>query len=107
MGSGILSSPMNRKTITLDAFDQGLGAQIFEDLAFDRNVLVTDNDLPIGVLLSPSAYTDLLEDAELLVEVLQREQCETEEGLISHSDLLKSLSITEEELERAETSEIE
>ncbi len=101
---------MNRKTITLDAFDQGLGAQVFEDLAFDKNVIVTDNDLPIGVLLSPSAYTDLLdclEDAELLAEVLQREQRETEEGLISHSDLLKSLSITEEELERAETSEIE
>ena len=92
-----------RDTIPISQFNRGQAGQIFRYVHDTGAKVVMKNNVAEGVILSPEEYTQLIDelaDAQLEIEALRRlsEIDETTE-LIPHSEVLRSLGLTESDLD--------
>lgn len=99
-----------RNTVPISSFNRGLAGKIFDDVKKTGAKVVMKNNMAECVLLSPAEYMQLMEDladARLAAVAAERMAAFDPETLVSEADVLKSLGMTESDLEGYEDAEIE
>ena len=90
-----------RSIVPITRFNKGEANRIFDEVESGGTKIVMKNNRPACVLISPSKYEALM---EMLSDYIVQEEAEarmasfTPEETISHEELMKSLSITEDDL---------
>lgn len=97
-------------TIPISMFNKGLAGKIFEEVKNGEVKVVTKNNIPVCVLLSPEEYTALIDevnDAKLLVLANERLLNFDQDSAITAEEHKKKYGITSEKLKGYEEVEFE
>jgi PHD/YefM family antitoxin component YafN of YafNO toxin-antitoxin module len=97
-------------TVSISLFNRGLAGKIFEEVKKCGAKVVMKNNAPECVLLSPSEYTQLMDevnDARLLAIAAERLEHYDPAQLISAEEMDRRLGITEADLADYDEVEIE
>ena len=90
--------------VPISAFSRGGAGQIFEDLDRGGPKIVVKNNVPAGVVLSPSAYKSLMDeisDTKLALLAMER-LTKNKEVLYSQDDVVKESGFTPDDLKNVE-----
>ena len=93
---------MMRKIVPITRFNKGEANKIFEEVQATGTKIVMKNNRPACVLMSPEQYESLLEtlsDYLLLAEADRRMAANNDAENISHEEMMRSLGITQDELD--------
>ena len=93
---------MMKKIVPITRFNKGEANKIFDEVQSTGTKVVMKNNRPACVLVSPEQYEFLIEmlsDYLLLAEADRRMAANNDAENISHEDLMRSLGITQEELD--------
>lgn len=93
---------MMKKIVPITRFNKGEANKIFDEVQSTGTKIVMKNNRPACVLVSPEQYESLIEmlsDYLLLAEADRRMAANNDAENISHEDLMRSLGITQEELD--------
>lgn len=93
---------MMKKIVPITRFNKGEANKIFDEVQSTGTKIVMKNNRPACVLVSPEQYESLIEmlsDYLLLAEADRRMAANSDAENISHEDMMRSLSITQEELD--------
>jgi antitoxin StbD len=96
---------MLNSIVPISRFNKGEANKIFQEVDKTGYKIVVKNNKPICVLINPKKYEEMmtiLEDAELYIEAEKRMKATNENNYISHEDIIKNLSIREEEFDDIE-----
>ena len=91
--------------IPITRFNRGEANKIFEEVSETGVKIVLKNNVPVGVIISPEAYEAMVEalnDHALLFEAEKRMESAAADEPISHEQVMKSLGISESDLEKIE-----
>ena len=93
---------MMKKIVPITRFNKGEANKIFDEVQSTGTKIVMKNNRPACVLVSPEQYESLIEmlsDYLLLAEADRRMAANNDAENISHEDMMRSLGITQEELD--------
>ena len=93
---------MMKKIVPITRFNKGEANKIFDEVQSTGTKIVMKNNRPACVLVSPEQYESLIEmlsDYLLLAEADRRMTANNNAENISHEDMMRSLGITQEELD--------
>lgn len=93
---------MMKKIVPITRFNKGEANKIFDEVQSTGTKIVMKNNRPACVLVSPEQYESLIEmlsDYLLLAEADRRMAANSDAENISHEDMMRSLGITQEELD--------
>ncbi|MGI6578342.1 MAG: type II toxin-antitoxin system Phd/YefM family antitoxin [Eubacteriales bacterium] len=93
---------MMKKIVPITRFNKGEANKIFDEVQSSGTKIVMKNNRPACVLVSPEQYESLIEmlsDYLLLAEADRRMTANNNAENISHEDMMRSLGITQEELD--------
>lgn len=96
--------------VSITQFNKGQASKIFDRLKNEAQIIVLKNNLPSAIILSPEEYERILEIEEnykLLLMATERISNGKLENVISESDMLRELNLTEDDINNAEDVEIE
>lgn len=98
-----------QNSIPISKFNQGMAGRIFSDVRTSGPKVVIKNNIPECVLLSPDEYIAMLDEIEdMKLMILAKSRLENNhDNLISQEEALRSLGISQEELDAMEDVEIE
>ncbi|EQJ49164.1 type II toxin-antitoxin system family protein [Clostridioides difficile P25] len=91
--------------VPISRFNKGEANKIFDEVKKSGSKIVVKNNIPTCVLITPEKYEEMInaiEDYKLLLETEKRMKNINEEELISQSELMKDLDISEKDLENIE-----
>lgn len=106
----ISTASILKSMVPVSRFNRGEAGKIFDELSHVKTKIVMKNNVPIAVLLSPEEYTRLIDETEdslLLAEAAMRLTNCDESNFISEADFIKSIGLTEADLNNCEEVEIE
>ena len=106
----ISTASILKSMVPVSRFNRGEAGKIFDELSHVKTKIVIKNNVPIAVLLSPEEYTRLIDETEdslLLAEAAMRLTNCDESNFISEADFIKSIGLTEADLNNCEEVEIE
>lgn len=101
----LLMANMLNTTVPISRFNKGEANKIFDEVKQSGSKIVVKNNIPTCVLITPEKYEEMInaiEDYKLLLETEKRMKNINEEELISQSELMKDLDISEKDLENIE-----
>lgn len=93
---------MNDLLVPITKFHQGKAHSVFMDVAENGVMVVTKNQKPVCVLISPSrfeTFLEMLEDYELCFIASERLEKLNPEELVSQEEIMKEYGITKEDLD--------
>lgn len=93
---------MMKKIVPITRFNKGEANKIFDEVQSGGPKIVMKNNRPACVLLSPEQYesmVEMLSDALLLEEAERRMAANNDAENISHEEMMRSLGISQEELD--------
>lgn len=105
-----LTANFLKRLIPITQFNRGQASRIFDRLHSEPELVVLKNNQPSAVILAPDEYSRLAEIEEnyiLLLEATKRLAANENTSAIPAADVMKSLGITDAELEEVEDLEIE
>jgi len=105
-----ITASMLNCLVSITQFNKGQASKIFDRLKTEQQLIVLKNNCPSAVILSPEEYerfAEIEENYKLLLTATERIENNNLENLISESDALKELNLTEKDIEQAEDVEIE
>lgn len=105
-----ISSETLRSLVSISQFSKGQATQVFDRLKNEPQLVVLKNNVPAAILLSPDEFSRLAEIEEnyrLLMLAQERLTGSSLEGARNEVDVMRSLGITEEDVDAAEDVEIE
>lgn len=88
--------------IPISRFNRGEANKIFAEVHKTGVKVVLKNNVRVGVLVDPEQYdemVEMLEDYALYLEAEAREKKSSESEIVSESQVLKNLGISESELD--------
>ena len=91
-----------KKTVPISRFDRGGASRVFDAVEHEGPTIVTENDHPVCVLLSPEQYEvmiEMLSDTFLLEEAESRMAVNDDAKDISQEEIMRTLGIRQEELD--------
>ena len=91
-----------KKTVPISRFDRGGASRVFDAVEHDGPTIITENDHPICVLLSPKQYAvmiEMLSDTFLLEEAESRMAVNDDTRNNSQEETMRTLGISQEELD--------
>ena len=94
-----------RSFVPVTQFNKGKASQIFDRLYKENRLIVLKNNQPSAIILSPEEYERLSEiekDYFLIVEAHSRLERNAGKSVLSETQVMKDLGITEEEIQNAE-----
>lgn len=106
----ITTAAVLNSMIPVSRFNKGEAGRIFDALSHDKTKIVIKNNVPIAILLSPAEYTRLIEvneDSILLAEAAIRIGHSDKKDFISEADFIKSIGLTEADINNGDDVEIE
>ena len=89
--------------IPISRFNRGEANKIFDEVTETGVKVVLKNNVPIGVLVDPQEYEDMVEALEeyaLYFEAEQRMRNVEKDGFLSEKQVMEDLDITESDLEK-------
>ncbi|HBF4283380.1 type II toxin-antitoxin system Phd/YefM family antitoxin [Clostridioides difficile] len=101
----LLMANMLNTIVPISRFNKGEANKIFDEVKKSGSKIVVKNNIPTCVLITPEKYEEMIntiEDYKLLLETEKRMKNINEEELISQSELMKDLDISEKDLENIE-----
>ncbi|EMM6192146.1 TPA: type II toxin-antitoxin system Phd/YefM family antitoxin [Clostridioides difficile] len=101
----LLMANMLNTIVPISRFNKGEANKIFDEVKQSGSKIVVKNNIPTCVLITPEKYEEMInaiEDYKLLLETEKRMKNINEEELISQSELMKDLDISEKDLENIE-----
>lgn len=96
--------------VSISQFSKGKATQIFDRLQREPQLVVLKNNVPAAVLLSPEEFnrlTEIEENYQLLLTAQERLGDGNLENARGEADVMRSLGITEADIDAAEDLEIE
>ena len=99
-----------KNVVPISQFNKGQAGKIFDDVRNTGAKVVMKNNVAECVLMSPDEYVKLMDeinDARLILLAEQRIANKRAGKNIAISDVMKSLGITQEDLDNAEDVDIE
>lgn len=96
--------------IPVSRFNKGEAGRIFDELARDKTKIVIKNNVPVGVLLSPDEYANIIDEAAdnlLLAEAAMRYANSAPDEFISERAFIQAIGLTDGDLAAADDVEIE
>lgn len=96
--------------VPISDFSRGKASQIFEKASGNTPVIVTRNNTPTAVILSPEEYRHLAEAEEnlhLLGLAMERLEANKGKKLLTREEVMADLGITEEDVANAGEVEFE
>ena len=105
-----VSANISNDTVPISMFDHGMARQIFSEVRKSGAKVVTEDDNAECVLLSPEAYSQLIDDIEdsrLLAIATERMSHYNPDTLISQEEIDKEFGFTPEMLENLDEVELE
>ena len=105
-----ISSETLRSLVSISQFSKGQATQVFDRLKNEPQLVVLKNNVPAAILLSPEEFGRLAEIEEnyrLLMSAQERLAGQNLANARSEADVMKSLDITEDDINAAEDVEIE
>ena len=91
-----------KKTVPISCFDRGGASIVFDAIEHNGPTIVTENDHPVCVLLSPKQYEvmiEMLSDIFLLEKAESRMAVNNDSKVISQEEMMCTLGICQEELD--------
>lgn len=91
-----------KNTVPISLFNRGLAGKIFSEVKKHGPKVVMKNNIPEAVIIPPDEYVetqDELNDYYLMTLALERMNHYDVKNLVSEEDALKTLGITQEELD--------
>lgn len=95
--------------VSISQFSKGKATQIFDRLQREPQLVVLKNNAPAAVLLSPEEFnrlTEIEENYQLLLTAQERLNNVNLGNTRSEADVMRSLGISEEDIDAAEDVEI-
>jgi PHD/YefM family antitoxin component YafN of YafNO toxin-antitoxin module len=89
--------------IPISRFNRGEANKIFDEVTETGVKVVLKNNIPIGVLVDPQQYEDMVETLEeyaLFFEAEQRMRNVEKGGFLSEKQVMEDLDITESDLDK-------
>lgn len=105
-----LSANILQNLVPISQFNRGKASHIFDRLCTEKQLIVLKNNQPSAIILSPEEYARLTEIEENYLLLLEANKRLTENNTkqnIPLDDVLSTLGITKDELEKTEDIEIE
>ena len=105
-----ISTETLRSLVSISQFSKGQATQVFDRLKNEPQLVVLKNNVPAAILLSPAEFSRLMEMEEnyrLLTLAQERLDGNNLAKARNESDVMKSLGITEADIDAAEDVEIE
>jgi len=99
-----------KRMVPITLFNRGQATKIFDRVKSEGQLVVLRNNTPEAIILSPDEFTrmaETVEDYRLLLLAQQRLANNNEANAISEAEVMRSLGITEADLESAGDVEIE
>ena len=96
--------------VSISQFSKGQATQVFDRLKNEPQLVILKNNVPAAVLLSPNEFSRMAEIEEnyrLLLLAQERLANSNLANAIDEADVLKSLGITEADIDAAEDVEFE
>ncbi|MDI7818041.1 type II toxin-antitoxin system Phd/YefM family antitoxin [Clostridioides difficile] len=101
----LLMANMLNTIVPISRFNKGEANKIFDEVKQSGSKIVVKNNVPTCVLITPEKYEEMInviEDYKLLLESEKRMHNINEKDLISQSEIMKDLDISEKDLENIE-----
>ncbi|HBH1807259.1 TPA: type II toxin-antitoxin system Phd/YefM family antitoxin [Clostridioides difficile] len=101
----LLMANMLNTIVPISRFNKGEANKIFDEVKQSGSKIVVKNNVPTCVLITPEKYEEMInviEDYKLLLEAEKRMRNINEKDLISQSEIMKDLDISEKDLENIE-----
>ncbi|EMQ1359254.1 type II toxin-antitoxin system Phd/YefM family antitoxin [Clostridioides difficile] len=101
----LLMANMLNTIVPISRFNKGEANKIFDEVKQSGSKIVVKNNVPTCVLITPEKYEEMInviEDYKLLLEAEKRMHNINEKDLISQSEIMKDLDISEKDLENIE-----
>lgn len=92
---------LTSRFIPISRFNRGEASQIFEEVSASGSKVVLKNNMPVGVIITPERYDELmelLEDLLLHLEADQRTASASASPIHSEAQVMESLGIRESDL---------
>ena len=104
-----ISSETLRSLVSISQFSKGQATQVFDRLKNEPQLVVLKNNVPAAILLSPDEFSRLAEIEENYRLLMLAQERLTVSSLEARNevDVMRSLGITEEDVDAAEDVEIE
>lgn len=105
-----ISTETLRSLVSISQFSKGQATQVFDRLKNEPQLVVLKNNVPAAILLSPAEFSRLMEMEEnyrLLTLAQERLDGNNLAKARKESDVMKSLGITQADIDAAEDVEIE
>lgn len=93
---------MMKRIVPITRFNKGEANKIFDEVQSSGTKIVMKNNRPACVLVSPEQYealVEMLSDYSLLMEAEQRMAANHDEENIGQEEMMRSLGITQDELD--------
>lgn len=93
---------MMKRIVPITRFNKGEANRIFDEVQTSGTKIVMKNNRPACVLVSPEQYEALIEmlsDYSLLMEAERRMATNHDEENISQEEMMRSLGITQDDLD--------
>ncbi len=100
----------SNRLVPISRFNRGEAAAIFDEVNKSGVKVVLKNNVPVGVIVQPERYDELmemLEDLLLYVEAEKRMSSASAHAVRSEADVMASLGISEAELDGGGDVEID
>jgi len=104
------TASMLNSLVSITQFNKGQASKIFDRLKNEQQLIVLKNNSPSAVILSPEEYerfAEIEENYKLLLMAIDRLENTNLENLISETDILSQLNLTQQDVDEAEDVEIE
>lgn len=105
-----ISTETLRSLVSISQFSKGQATQIFDRLKNEKQLVVLKNNAPAAILLSPAEFSrlmDMEENYRLITLAQERLDGKNLEKARKESDVMKSLGITQADIDAAGDVEIE
>ena len=93
---------MMKRIVPITRFNKGEANKIFDEVQSSGTKIVMKNNRPACVLVSPEQYealVEMLSDYSLFMEAEQRMAANHDEENIGQEEMMRSLGITQDELD--------
>lgn len=88
--------------VPITRFNRGEANKIFDEVSKTGIKIVLKNNVPVGVLIEPERYdemVEMLEDFALFFEAEQRMKNFKQSGMISEKQIMENLEISDSDLD--------